>query len=75
MADQLMPLANERVRSGLLLGEISRANKIRSDSKKVREAIETLAGTYQQPKEVIQLYYGNPQMTAQVESTLYWKNK
>ncbi len=50
------------------MGEISRQNQIRIDQARVRNAIETIAQTYEDPNEVIQLYYGNPQLMAQVEN-------
>jgi trigger factor len=36
----------------------------------VREAIETIANTYEQPTEVMQLYYGNQRLMQQVESSV-----
>jgi len=70
MADQFMPIAEERVRGGLLMGELSHINGIRSDGARVREAIETLASTYQQPEEVVQMYYSNENLLRQVESSV-----
>jgi len=70
MAEQFMPIAEERVRGGLLMGELSHINGIRSDGARVREAIETLASTYQQPEEVVQMYYSNENLLRQVESSV-----
>lgn len=67
-AAAFMGKAGERVRAGLLMGEISRQNSIRIDQARVRNAIETIAQTYEDPNEVIQLYYGNPQLMSQVEN-------
>ncbi len=67
-AAAFMGKAGDRVRAGLLMGEISRQNNIRIDQARVRSAIETIAQTYEDPNEVIQLYYSNPQLTAQVEN-------
>jgi trigger factor len=36
----------------------------------VRAAIETIANTYEQPEEVMQLYYGNQRLMEQVESSV-----
>jgi len=69
-AAAFMGKAGERVRAGLLMGEIARQNNIRIDQARVRGAIETIAQTYEDPSEVIQLYYGNPQLTAQVENVV-----
>lgn len=60
--------AESRVRGGLLMGEIARQNSIRINGAKVRQAIETIAQTYEDPTEVVQLYYGNEQLLAQVEN-------
>ena len=70
MADLFMPQAEERVRGGMLLGELARQNDIRIDGAKVREAIENIAGTYQQPEEVVQMYYNNQRLLQQVESSV-----
>lgn len=67
-AAAFMGKAGERVKAGLLMGEISRQNNIRIDQARVRNAIETIAQTYEDPNEVIQLYYSNPQLTSQVEN-------
>ena len=67
-AAAFMGKAGNRVRGGLLMGEIARQNNIRVDGGKVREAIDTIAQTYEDPAEVVQLYYGNQQLLAQVEN-------
>jgi trigger factor len=36
----------------------------------VREAINTVASTYEQPAEVVQLYYSNQRLLQQVESSV-----
>jgi len=51
------------------LGEIARQNNIRIDGSRVRKAIETVAQTYEDPAEVVQLYYGNQQLLAQMENS------
>jgi trigger factor len=65
-----MEAARSRVKAGLLMGELARQNKIRIDAGKVREAIESVANTYEQPAEVMQLYYGNQRLMEQVESSV-----
>ncbi|MEJ8566855.1 trigger factor [Elongatibacter sediminis] len=62
--------AKSRVRGGLIMGEIARQNALRIDNTRVRSAIETIAQTYENPAEVLQLYYGNPQLMAQVENSV-----
>jgi trigger factor len=62
--------AEGRVRAGLLLGELAQQAKIRIDAAKVREAIQLVASTYEQPEEVVQLYYSNQNLLQQVESSV-----
>jgi trigger factor len=70
LAEPFMDQAENRVRAGLLLGELAQQNGIRVDAGKVRAAIETVASTYEEPAEVMQLYYGNQQLMQQVESSV-----
>ena len=70
LAEPFMEQAENRVRAGLLLGELAQQNSIRVDAGKVRAAIETVASTYEEPAEVMQLYYGNQQLMQQVESSV-----
>jgi trigger factor len=60
--------ARNRVRSGLLIAGIARQNNIVIDGARVRKAIETVAETYEQPREVVQMYYGNQQLLQSVEN-------
>jgi len=62
--------ARSRVSAGLLLGELAAQNKIRTNPGKVREAIELIASTYEEPSEVVRLYYGNQNLLQQVESSV-----
>jgi len=70
LVDQYTEQAESRVRAGLLMGELAEQNSIRIDSARVRETIETIASTYEQPSEIVQLYYGNQRLLQQVESSV-----
>jgi trigger factor len=70
LVEPFMDQAESRVRAGLLMGELAHQNEIRIDSSKVREAIEMAASTYEEPAEVVQLYYNNQQLMNQVESSV-----
>lgn len=70
IVEAFMEPARKRVKAGLLMGELARQNQLRIDAGKVREAIETVANTYEQPSEVMQLYYGNQRLMEQVESSV-----
>ena len=70
LVEPFMEQAEGRVRSGLLLGELAQQNNIHVDPAKVRAAIETAASTYEEPAEVVQLYYNSQQLLQQVESSV-----
>lgn len=70
IVELFMKQAEERVRAGLLMGELAQQNEIQVDPAKVRAAIDTVASTYEQPEEIVQLYYGNQQLMQQVESSV-----
>jgi len=70
LAEIFMEQAEGRVRSGLLLGALAQQNNIRVDGARVRQAIEKMASTYEQPAEVMQMYYGNERLLQQVESAV-----
>lgn len=65
-----MDIARRRVKAGLLIGEIARQNDILVDGARVRSAIETVAETYEQSQEVVQMYYNNPEMMRAIESSV-----
>jgi len=60
--------AQRRVKLGLVMAEFISKHGIRADADKVRETIEELASTYQNPQEVLDYYYSDQQQLASVES-------
>lgn len=54
--------ALRRVRAAVLIGAIAQQNDIRLEESRLREALATIASTYEDPEEVIQLYYSNQQL-------------
>tara|TARA_R110002167_G_scaffold52042_2_gene150544 strand:- start:15531 stop:16892 length:1362 start_codon:yes stop_codon:yes gene_type:complete len=60
--------AQRRVAIGLLVGELIQSSGLKADADRVRATVEEMADTYQQPQEVIDYYYGNPEQLAQVEA-------
>ena len=54
--EQLMPVAQQRVRAFVLLSELARQHRIELDSKRVQEMLVSIASTYEDPQEVIALY-------------------
>ncbi|MDZ7781714.1 MAG: trigger factor [Halioglobus sp.] len=66
--DMFSENAERRVKLGLVMAEVISREELRADAERVRESIEELASTYQNPQEVIDYYYGNQQQLAAVES-------
>lgn len=60
--------AERRVKLGLVLAEFISTHELKADKVKVREAIEEMASTYENPQEVIEYYYSNQQQLSAVES-------
>jgi trigger factor len=50
------------------MAEFINKQELRADPEKVRETIEEMASTYQDPEEVINYYYSNQEQLASVES-------
>lgn len=60
--------ATRRVSLGLLISEVIKANEIKVDDAKVREMIESMAEAYQNPQEVIDMYYKHNDSLEQVKA-------
>lgn len=66
--DMFKEQAERRVKLGLLLSEMIGKFDLQADSAKVREMIEDIASTYQEPEEVVNYYYSENEQLAQIES-------
>lgn len=62
--------AGKRVALGLILGEVIKQKGLQADPARVREAIEDVASTYEQPEQVINWYYGNQEQLQAMESAV-----
>ncbi len=66
--------AERRVRLGLLLAELVRANNLQARQEQIRKAIEEIAQSYEKPAEVIQWYLGNRERVAELDSVVTEEN-
>jgi trigger factor len=66
--DMFKENAERRVKLGLVLAELVDKFALKVDAGKVREIIEEMASTYQDPEEVINWYYSNQDQLASVQS-------
>lgn len=62
--------AHKRVALGLILGEVIQQKQLQADPARVREAIEDIASTYEEPQQVINWYYGNQEQLQAMESAV-----
>lgn len=60
--------AKRSVQLGLILGEVIRAKEVKPDATRVRQLVDEMAETYEQPEEVVQWYYSSREQMAQVEA-------
>ncbi|GJM09128.1 MAG: trigger factor [Lysobacteraceae bacterium] len=60
--------ARERVAAGILLVELARQNGIETDQGRVRDEINSIAATYENPREIVAAYYENEQYLSSVQS-------
>ena len=60
--------AEQRVKLGLVMAEYINRNELKADPDRIRQTIEEMASTYQEPEEVIKYYYSDQEQLAGVES-------
>ncbi|MDG1986999.1 MAG: trigger factor [Halieaceae bacterium] len=69
LPDQMFSeMAEKRVKLALILNEYIQDFKLAADGQIVRETIEELASTYEQPEDVVNWYYSNQEQLASIES-------
>lgn len=66
--DMFREQSQRRVKLGLILNEIIIKENVRPDAAEVRSAIEEVASTYEDPKEVVDWYYSNRQQLQGIEA-------
>ncbi len=67
-AEMFTEQAERRVKLGLVLNEMVSSNELKADADKVRETVEEIASTYQEPEEVVNWYYSNQEQLSGVEN-------
>jgi trigger factor len=66
--DDYINVSRRRVVAGLLIGELARQNDIRPDSRRVAETLATIASTYEEPEQVVELYQRDPQLMSSLQN-------
>jgi trigger factor len=60
--------AEKRVKLGLLVGELVRRNNIQVDPARVRQMVERIASTYEEPENMVNWYYADQQRLSEIHS-------
>ena len=72
--DIFRPQAEQRVRMGLVVAEVVKANDLHAKPEQIRAHIEELAASYERPEDVSKWYYGDNQRLAEVEAVVIESN-
>ena len=62
--------AKKRTHLGLLVSEVVAKEELKADKDRVKEMVEVLASTYEDPESVVNYYFGNEQLLAGVEAAV-----
>ncbi len=72
--DIFRPQAERRVRLGLVVAELVRANGLQAKPEQIKAHVEELAASYEQPAEVVRWYYSDNRRLAEVEAIVVENN-
>ncbi len=72
--DIFRPQAEQRVRLGLVVAEVVRANELHAKPEQIKAHIEELAASYERPEDVARWYYSDNQRMAEVEAVVIESN-
>ena len=68
------PQAERRVRLGLILAEVVKANNLQATAEQVKAQVEEFAQSYEDPQEVLKYYFSDRQRLAEVEALVLEEN-
>jgi trigger factor len=72
--DIFRPQAERRVRLGLVVSELVRANDLRAKPEQIKAHVDELASSYEKPTDVVRWYYGDNRRMAEVEAIVIENN-
>jgi trigger factor len=72
--DMFRPQAERRVRLGLVVAELVRANELQAKPEQIKAHVDELAASYEKPAEVVRWYYGDNRRLAEVEAIVIENN-
>ncbi|MFZ9297341.1 MAG: trigger factor [Hylemonella sp.] len=68
------PQAEQRVRLGLVVAELVRANNLSATPEQIKAHIEEMAASYEKPADVVRWYYSDNRRMAEVEAVVIESN-
>jgi trigger factor len=68
LKEQLSPLAKRRVALALILGKVIDAHGVKVDPARVRQSVEEMAASYEDPEEVVRWYYADQTRLREIEN-------
>ncbi|MEY4284007.1 MAG: hypothetical protein RL111_682 [Pseudomonadota bacterium] len=72
--DIFKPQAEQRVRMGLVVAEVVKANGLHATPEQLRERVESMAASYEKPEEVIKWYFSDSSRLAEIEGLVIEAN-
>ena len=72
--DIFRPQAERRVRLGLVVAELVRANDLAAKPEQIKAHIDELSASYEKPAEVVRWYYADNKRMAEVEAVVVENN-
>jgi trigger factor len=72
--DVFRPQAERRVRLGLVVAELVRANELHAKPEQLKAHIDELAASYEKPADVVRWYYSDNRRLAEVEAIVIENN-
>jgi len=72
--DIFRPQAERRVRLGLVVAELVRANDLQAKPEQIKTHVEELSASYEKPAEVVRWYYSDNRRLAEVEAIVIENN-
>ncbi|RYH30814.1 MAG: trigger factor, partial [Alcaligenaceae bacterium] len=72
--DVFRPQAERRVRLGLVVAELVRANELHAKPEQLKAHVDELAASYEKPEDVVRWYFGDRQRLAEVEAVVIENN-
>ena len=73
-AEMFAEQAERRVKLGLVLAELVKANDLQAKPEQIRAEVDEFAKSYEDPKEVVRWYYSNQQRLAEMEAYVVESN-